>query len=152
MGRILVTTDLSEESTVAFEVASRYAKATESDITLIAIIVDPAGEAVLFALENPIQPNQDIQQQMFAKVQETLEEYREKFFDGIDTECVVLKAERAVHTEILRFTRAEDIELIVMAKEGHSRMKGIKERIIGSTTERVAKSSPCPVMIVPFKE
>lgn len=54
------------------------------------------------------------------------------------------------HTEILRFARKNDVDLIIMG--AHTREEEIGatrfRNIVGSTMQRVAKSARCPVLIV----
>jgi len=50
--------------------------------------------------------------------------------------------------EIVGFAQEEQIDLVVMAKRG---LDGMDRFLIGSTTERVARSAPCPVLTLSSK-
>jgi nucleotide-binding universal stress UspA family protein len=50
---------------------------------------------------------------------------------------------------ILDFVRDEHISMIVMASHGQS---GVRRWPLGSTSEKVLRSSPVPVLIVPVRE
>lgn len=50
--------------------------------------------------------------------------------------------------EILHMANERSADLIVMATEGH---KGFLDALRGSTTERVLRRSPCPVLTVPVR-
>ena len=50
---------------------------------------------------------------------------------------------------ILDFVRDEDISMIVMASHGQS---GVRRWPLGSTSEKVLRSSPVPVLVVPVRE
>lgn len=50
---------------------------------------------------------------------------------------------------ILDFARQEDVSMIVMASHGRS---GVRRWSLGSTSEKVLRSSPVPVLVVPVRE
>ncbi len=47
--------------------------------------------------------------------------------------------------EIIRTAREEDVDMIVLSAHGHG---GFSKTFIGSTTERVVRKAPCPVLTV----
>lgn len=51
--------------------------------------------------------------------------------------------------EIVEAARTRNVDLIVMATHGNS---GISRFLVGSTTERVVRHAPCPVLIVRERE
>ncbi len=53
------------------------------------------------------------------------------------------------YAEIVEAARARNVDLIIMATHGNS---GIARFFIGSTTERVVRHAPCPVLIVREQE
>jgi nucleotide-binding universal stress UspA family protein len=66
----------------------------------------------------------------------------------------VVETKSAIRTglashEILEAAKELDVDLIVIATHGFS---GWKHFCIGSTAERVARSAPCPVLVVREKE
>jgi nucleotide-binding universal stress UspA family protein len=48
------------------------------------------------------------------------------------------------HQEIIRLAREIAADLIVLSTRGHS---GLKHLLLGSTTERVVRGAPCPVLV-----
>lgn len=77
------------------------------------------------------------------KILDTLAE-----FTGIplDHAEYIIRAGRA-HDEIKEFAEEQSIDLIIMPKTGQSLFEKI---LIGSTTERTIRVSPCPVLTIPF--
>ncbi|MEW6127418.1 MAG: universal stress protein [Acidobacteriota bacterium] len=53
--------------------------------------------------------------------------------------------EGKAESEILQFIEAQGIDLVAIATQGHS---GIQEDLIGSTTDRIIRQAPCPVLTV----
>jgi len=62
---------------------------------------------------------------------------------GVKMRHVVVRGHAA--DEIIRFAEAEGADLVVLGRQGHSR---ITRFILGSTTDRVSEHCHCTVMIV----
>ncbi len=148
MQKILLTTDLSEESKIAFEVAKKLARSLKASVDLLAVIEDPAQAAMMYALDFPVLPDPDIRVQLVEKVQKDLEELQKELFEDLDCKCNVLEAEGPVHSEILRFARENKNDLIIIATRGRT---GLKRMVIGSVAEKVVRESEIPVLSVPAK-
>ena len=56
---------------------------------------------------------------------------------------------RAPFTEIIRFAKDKDIDLIVMGTHGHT---GLAHVLLGSVAEKVVRKAPCPVLTVRHPE
>jgi nucleotide-binding universal stress UspA family protein len=52
-------------------------------------------------------------------------------------------------SEIVRYAREKEIDLIVMATHGRG---GISHMLLGSTTEKVVRNAPCPVLTIRHPE
>ena len=63
--------------------------------------------------------------------------------EKLDHEYVV--KEGASAQQIVTYARETSIDLIVMATHGYS---GLEEVLIGSTTDKVVRNTPCPVLVV----
>ena len=146
MKKILVTTDLSDGSQVAFAAAKEQANAFNASLTLLAIIEDPAQAAMIYALDFPVQPDSEVQSQLEEKLLGDLDTYATEHFDGLAVDKRVIAANGPVHSEIISFAREENIDLIVMSTHGRT---GLSRMIIGSITERVVREAPCPILTIP---
>jgi nucleotide-binding universal stress UspA family protein len=62
-------------------------------------------------------------------------------------ECELLIVEGQPFLKIVRFARALDVDMIVMAV--HRGPEHLEQFLFGSTAERVMRIAPCPVLIVP---
>jgi len=62
---------------------------------------------------------------------------------GVKLRNVVVRGQAA--NEIIRFAEAEGVDLIVIGRQGHSR---VTRFFLGSTTDRVSEHCHCTVMIV----
>jgi universal stress protein A len=144
--KILITTDLSEGAKAAFQVARKQAEAFNAELTLLAVVEDPAKAALAYALEFPVSPDKDIQIQLIEKVKSDLEDLSKQYFQGLNIKVVVLTATKATHTEIINYAKENKIDLIVMATHGRT---GLSHLLIGSIAERVVRECPCPILTVP---
>jgi pimeloyl-ACP methyl ester carboxylesterase len=60
----------------------------------------------------------------------------------------VKTAEGIAAVEIIEAAKREGVDMIIMATHGHT---GVKHLFLGSTTEKVVRTSPCPVLTVRSK-
>jgi nucleotide-binding universal stress UspA family protein len=52
-------------------------------------------------------------------------------------------------SEIVRFAKEQQIDLIIMGTHGHT---GLTHMLLGSVTEKVVRKAPCPVLTVRHPE
>jgi nucleotide-binding universal stress UspA family protein len=137
--KLLLTTDGSEESEKAVEHAKSLAEKYGAEVHILYIsdvrsqMGDPSME---FLLENLEEIGE-----------EAVNEVAKMFPDSIDT---VLENRPGVpHTEITDYIQEEDIDILCMATHGRS---GLDRLLIGSTTEKVLRESPVPVITVPLEQ
>ncbi len=146
MKTILLTTDLSAESRIAFPVALEICQAFQAKLLLLAIIEDPAQAALIYAMDFPVLPHSEVIVQVREKVTRDLQELKETHFSALDSSCFVVEAKGPVHLEIVNFAKEHSADLIVMATHGRT---GISKMLIGSVVDRVLKESACPVLTIP---
>lgn len=146
MKTILVTTDLSQESTTAFKLALELAAKFNSQIILLAVIEDLSQAAVVYAMDFPVLPDPEVQKQVVERVKRELAQIHQKHFSAVKCEAIVREARGPVHTEILKTAQEHQAELIVIATHGRT---GLSRLLIGSVTERVVREAKCPVLTVP---
>ena len=139
--KILVGCDFSPDSGQALNHALSLAQEFEAELHLVNVI------------EAPSQPN-------FLKTEPTTpEEIQEDFRQLLDQKLKDLVPEDARHwctpqtgilegqpyEELANYAEANGIDMIVMGIRGHGLMKTL---FLGSTTDRVVRRSPCPVLSV----
>ena len=151
MKHILVTTDFSEASESAFDYAKEQLKLAEKEksrITLLKVIdvVPPASIKFEYGLALP--DKKGMLEKVYKHASVQIQGIAEKQFAGLPVETAVIKPEKAVYQEIIKFAEKNNVSLIVMSTHGRT---GVKHFLLGSVAERVIRCSPCPVMIVPAK-
>ena len=145
MEKILLTSDLSDNSERAFPLARSLAEKFDASVYVLAVVEDPAQVALVTVMDQPLVYGPDIQKEIIKNIKTDLNALADKFLSGIDFECLVTEGDSA-HNSILEFSEKNDIDLIVMATQGKA---GVKRLILGSVTEKVSRQASCPVLLVP---
>lgn len=151
MRHILVTTDFSDASESAFNYAKEQLKIAEkgkSRITLLKVIdiVPPA--SIKFEYGLAIADKKGMLEKVHKQASEKILEIAKKHFPGLPVNTVVVKPMKAVYMEIIKFAKANNVDLIVMSTHGRT---GVKHFLLGSVAERVVRRSPCPIMVIPAR-
>ena len=140
--KILVPSDFSPASSKAFKYALRFAKQFGAELTLLHVL-EPVPPSFI-GIPAPV-----ISEQELATAEKNL-----RAWVASARAAGVVETKSAIRTglashEILEAAKELDVDLIVIATHGFS---GWKHFCIGSTAERVARSAPCPVLVVREKE
>ena len=147
MKTIVVTTDLSDESKVAFEPSRSLAKVFNAQIILLAVIEDPAQAAMVYALDLEVLPDPVVQKQILQRVRADLQDLSQRYFQDILCDVCAIEASSPTHREIINFAKSRSADLIVMATHGRT---GLVHMLIGNITEKVVRESHCPVLTIPI--
>jgi nucleotide-binding universal stress UspA family protein len=134
--RILIPTDGSEASEVTVEHGIELAEKFDAEVHVIHIV------------DVRVQDTHDIYDHLVGNLKEAgrnatesiQEEFEEKNLKA-STEVI----EGIPHKEIINFSEENDIDLILMGTEGKT---GLDRILLGSTTEKVLRTSDIPVMTV----
>lgn len=137
---VLVTTDFSDTSKKAFGLARQIADAFGAKIILAYVVedhlpplmVDYGGYAARVS---------DIMDSHEEHARKQLDELKPLF--GKDVTIAVTPG--VPHLEIVRLASEHRADMIVMATHGRG---FVSHAILGSTTERVVRRAPCPVLSV----
>lgn len=143
--RVLVPTDFSESARKALTYGAAFAAEFEADLLLLHVVetmtVGYASDLFPVPMAEVFQEMSGFAQAELAKL---AEEIRAK---GIPVRELVAQGKPSA--EIIRVAREESIDLIVLGSHG----KGVLDQaLFGSTTERVVRRAPCPVLTTRPKE
>lgn len=138
---ILLTTDLSDTSEKAVAPALTIARKFDAKIVL-AHVVDLMPP---YLVGNTAIDLSDLEGRQRGMAHEQLARFAEKALGrDVEVETVVLLG--VPHMEIVSLAQGRKVDVIVMATHG----RGFVSRLlVGSTTERVIRHAPCPVLVVP---
>ncbi len=131
--RIVVPTDLSLASRLAFPMAALFARTFEAEVLGVHVVPSPSLATLsgVPPLELPTMPTEAAVWSFF-----------QPDFPGLDVTAQVHTG--SVWDRIVQVARVEKADLIVMSTRGHD---SLADRILGSNTERVVRHAPCPVLV-----
>lgn len=142
LNRILLPTDLSEFAAPAAEYACAVAEKFGAELHLLYVVaevypvLDPEYGTTFWPVE----------------YMEQEEEYARKQLDALPAgdwkgRLRTVRATRRGHPypEIVRYSRENEIDLIVMGTHGRT---GLTHALLGSVAEKVVRHAPCPVLTV----
>ncbi len=150
MKNILVTTDFSPEAHHAFEVAVRLAQHTGGRVTLLHVLEAAEGASGSFSTVGGPVSGHSIDQIFVIKLMEVTK----RRLHALRDEAARLAPGVPVHDEvevarvgdgILTAIQRHDIDLVVMGARGHG---AVEHFFVSSTTERLIRLAPCPVLTV----
>jgi len=154
--RILVPLDGSKLAEQALPQAQGLAQSFNATLHLTQVISIP--RELEGILENsvgaPLQldPNLDLARLVVAARQAKSDQYLERLAahcrdEGVKVETAVL--EGVADEEILDYARKHEVDCIVVTTQG---LSGIRRFLLGSVTDRLIRSSPVPVVVVPIRQ
>ncbi len=140
--RILIPTDLSLASRLAFPAGALLARTFGSEV--LAIHVVPSAPApILTGVYAATVPTEATLRQLFVPTEAALWKFFQSDFEGITVRAGVPTG--SVWDRIVETASIERADLIVMSTHGHD---SLADTIVGSNTERVVGHAPCPGLIV----
>jgi nucleotide-binding universal stress UspA family protein len=139
LGRILVPTDFSESAQNALRYGVSFAKEYKAELLLLHVVETAA---IGYASDLFPVPMADVFREIASYAQNELQtlvtEVRGR---GVRVEDLVVQGKPSA--EILRIAREREVDMIVLGAHG----RGVLDQaLFGSTTERVVRKAPCPVL------
>jgi universal stress protein A len=147
---VLVPTDFSENSKKALIYAVRLAQRNDSSLILF-----HAFELPEFVRQRPPDFSggfNEEQMKLFDDATRRCEEslvMLSRDLQGSNVKIETLQRLGTPYEEIIKVARERSVDLIIVATHGYT---GLKHFLLGSTTERVVRVSPCPVLVVGQEE
>ena len=143
--KVLVPTDFSESARHALTYGISFAREYEAELTLLHVVENLT---VGYASDLFPVPMAEVFQEISGYARTELaklgEEARAK---NVTVGEVVVQGKPSA--EIMRFARETEVDMIVLGTHG----KGMLDQaLFGSTTERVVRRAPCPVLTVRLAE
>ena len=139
---ILVPIDFSQHSQQALIYAKEWAKQWSATLHLIHVI-----EPVIFPVDWGYTPvdlsnvEKEYQQTAESELTKIIESLHNEGYSAIPQ---VLHGGRS-SDEIIQYAKDHGISMICIATNGRG---GVEHLLLGSTTERVVRKAPCPVLVI----
>jgi len=141
--RILFCTDFSESADAAFPFALDAAiRRPDATLYLLHVIHEPDAQYWKSQLAEVENINAEAKKAIDAKVAAA---YLSRIPEGME-----VKVEFRIGPDaatILEFAKAEQIDVIVLGRHGHS---GVGKALFGSVAEKIVRKAECAVLVVPL--
>ncbi|WP_397364712.1 universal stress protein [Olleya sp. R77988] len=141
MKKLLVPTDFSKEAENAVKVAAQLAKKHDCEIILLHMLELPLHQLNSGGATPTDLPEAVYFMKLAHKEFETI--LNKDYLQGLTVHETVDFNE--ISTGILETCKKQDIDLIIMGSHG---AEGLKELFIGSTTEKIVRTSNTPVLVI----
>ena len=151
--KILAPTDLSDVSARGIKYACNLAKDVGAEVIIInAIKVDELMSVFRQLQDSPFarwdQANV-LQDQLVDRHRQLLDEFVKQQVPEIGSDLNVRKVVEVgePYATLVDWAKKEQVDVIVMSTHGRT---GMPRMMLGSVTEKVLRSSPCPVLAIPL--
>lgn len=141
--RLLSPTDFSDAAKHALLYAVDFAKTYGAELHLLHVVEPVMYPAEMFGQVGLV----DVEAVVEKAGGEELSQWSETLVPK-EIKCVPSIAHGKAFTEILDYATKHEIDLIVIATHGHG---ALDHFLLGSTTEKVVRKAPCPVLTVRAK-
>jgi nucleotide-binding universal stress UspA family protein len=138
--KILVGCDFSPDSSLAFQYGLSLAQEFQASLHLVHVIQIPLYDYLEKAGEPKEASQKDLKSELKRKLADMVPAEARTWCEPVTT----LLAGQP-HEEITKYSVVNDIDLIVLGVRGHSLVETL---FVGSTTDRVMRRAPCPVLSV----
>mgnify|MGYP001077624511 FL=1 len=138
--KILVGCDFSPDSSLAFEYGLSLAQEFQADLHLAHVVEPPLYDDLI----KPSETREPFRQRLQKTVQEKLTAMVPEEARAWCNPVTTLLAGQP-HEELIKYAVVNDLDLIVLGVRGHSLVETL---FVGSTTDRVLRKAPCPVLSV----
>jgi nucleotide-binding universal stress UspA family protein len=135
--KILAAIDGSPASEKVLAAAVDLADHYKAELVALSVAETPE----IVAMVDEVDEIRQTTDEYFRKIGEAAVEYAKS--RGVKLRHVVVRGHAA--EEIIRFAEAEEVNLILLGRQGHSR---VARFFLGSTTDRASEHCHCTVMIV----
>ena len=135
--KILCPVDFSMHSKKAINAAQELSGAFSSELNILHVVPS-------HIMKEKIKAGEDRDSALHELIQQAKDNLRSFLIDSMIQDPGIIE-EGEPYTKITAVSAEKDIDLIVMGARGLGLAKGI---LIGSVTDSVLRSSPCPVLVV----
>jgi len=146
--QLLVTTDFSEHSRVAFDIATYQAKLCNAKITLLNVSEPFEIPSILTRHLSDPEHLKSLRTDYEAAINEELAKLAAESFHRMEVNPVVVFSEKSPATVIGDFATENGFGLIVISSHGRGALSSL---LMGSIAQRVIHSAECPVMVCPAR-
>lgn len=147
---ILTPTDLSDLSAKGVDYACSLAKDAGAQVIIINVVKVEELMSLMREMKTAPSPqwNDGLEERLIQHHQHLLDEFAKKQLPRLSADINIRKVVKLgePYKTILDCAQEEKVDLIVMSTHGRT---GLPRMMLGSVTEKVLRSSSCPVLAIP---
>ena len=146
--KIIYASDFSKHSQAAFDTLLDMVKSGKPEVILVHIVsekdLDMTSNMEGFSSPHLEELRETLRKHFMQDAEKRMTAMTRTLRDaGVDVEERIY--EGVPHNEIVKIASVEEADLIVIGSHGKS---ALEEFFIGSTTEKILRKAPCPVLVV----
>jgi universal stress protein A len=147
--KILAPIDFSEHSMNAMRSAMELAKDVGAEVHLVHVIA-PHHHFIPLPLATNVEQSRELAREaaMLEQAEEELAHLKKDEF-GDSKKVTTFAVIGHPVQKLIDYAKEQSIDLIVMATHGRS---GIEHALLGGTTEKIVRNSPCSVLVIRAKK
>lgn len=140
--RIVCPTDFSEPSLEGLKNGIKMAESLDSELLVVYVIEPPSWSEIAYTqpIYTPVDWVSSLKKESMKKLSEL---QSEMVPEQVRSRLLILEGNPA--ETIVKLAAEESVDLIVIATHGYS---GFHRFVFGSVTDRVVRTSPCPVLTI----
>jgi len=149
---ILVTTDFSAESFMAFPEARKLISLLgerNTRVSLVTVLEDLVVTSVEFEFGLSLVDPVGMMDLAVKEANDRISKLAVEHFRDIPVDTSVIRATHTVDREIINFALGRGVTLIVMSTHGRT---GLRHFLLGSVAEKIIRQAQCPVMVIPSQK
>ncbi len=135
--KVLCPVDFSEPSRKALKVATKLKETLSFGMDVVHVFPDHGIGKRMETLKEKEKAMEELRRQAEGELR--------AFIRGSGVDIEVIMEEGEPYERIVSFASEKDVDIIVMGARGLSFIKGV---LIGSVTDSVLRTSPCPVLVI----
>lgn len=141
--KIVIPVDFSDASIETLKHGLEIARQTGAAVVVLFVVDTSFPYPDLFSFEDP---NQDYFKVMRDRARNRMGEWLGEIPEAEEVEVEKVVGRGRPAAEIVEIAQQVGAELIVISRHAKS---GLRQALMGSTTEAVVRSAPCPVTVLP---
>ncbi|CAN5436296.1 hypothetical protein BH09VER1_BH09VER1_52220 [soil metagenome] len=141
--RILVATDFSPSSSYAINRAQRLAEQVNGELLLLYVALPLASHGISVNAQEGRRRAKELRRHAEQMLAKQIEETLGPNLGGMAARTLII--EGYAHEDIVREAVANEVDMIVIARHGHSDSRSLP---LGPTAEAVIRQAHCPVLLV----
>ncbi|MDY6820826.1 MAG: universal stress protein [Deferribacterota bacterium] len=146
INKILFPTDFSETSKKAFKYAVEFANVFNAELEILHIQLDEAQVVAFYLPESTLR---NVKKELEESTKQQLDDFCNIYRHQLEKVNYYKKILKGIpHVEIIEEAKETNADMIIIGTHGRS---GFEHVLFGSTTEKVIRKAPCPVLTVSLR-